>query len=66
VTEWTYDGFGRLGLEKRPDGTQTSITLARTHDGGPEKNAWRVTQRTTTSGGQDAEVEYDSLGRPIR
>jgi YD repeat-containing protein len=66
VTEWTHDGFGRLGLEKRPDGTQTSITLARTKDGGPEKKAWRVTQRTTTSGGQDAEVEYDSLGRPIR
>jgi hypothetical protein len=66
VTEWVHDGFGRLGLEKRPDGTQTSITLARTKDGGPEKKAWRVTQRTTTSGGQDAEVEYDSLGRPIR
>jgi RHS repeat-associated protein len=62
VTERKYDGFGRLGLEARPDGAQTSITLARTKDGG----AWRVTQRTKTSGGADDVVEYDSLGRPIR
>ena len=66
VTEWKYDGFGRLGLEKRPDGTQTLITLARARDGGSDKKAWRVTQRTTTSGGADDEVEYDSLGRPNR
>jgi RHS repeat-associated protein len=62
VTEWRYDGFGRLRLEKRPDGTQTSITLSRTKDGG----AWRVKQRSITGGGADDEVEYDSLGRPVR
>ena len=66
VTERQFDGFGRLGLETRPDGTQTTITLSRTKDGGPSKKAWRVTQRTTTSGGADDTVEYDSLGRPIR
>jgi RHS repeat-associated protein len=66
VTEWRYDAFGRLGLEKRPDGSHTTFTLSRAKDGGPDKNAWRVTQRTTTSGGADDEVEYDSLGRPLR
>ncbi|KYF61036.1 type IV secretion protein Rhs [Sorangium cellulosum] len=66
VTEWRYDGFGRLGLEIRPDGTQTTVALSRTRDGGPDQAAWRVVQRTTTTGGADDEVEYDSLGRPIR
>ncbi|WP_437813338.1 RHS repeat-associated core domain-containing protein [Sorangium sp. So ce1078] len=66
VTEWRYDGFGRLGLEIRPDGTQTTMALARTQDGGPNQDAWRVVQRTTTTGGVDDTVEYDSLGRPIR
>ncbi|HLM74851.1 MAG TPA: type IV secretion protein Rhs, partial [Polyangiaceae bacterium] len=63
VTERKFDGFGRLALEKRPDGTETSITLSRTKDGG---GAWRVTQRTTTSGGADDAVVFDSLGRPIQ
>ncbi|WP_437576987.1 RHS repeat-associated core domain-containing protein [Sorangium sp. So ce887] len=66
VTEWRYDGFGRLGLEIRPDGTQTTIELSRTKDGGSDQDGWRVTQRTTTPGGVDDTVEYDSLGRPIR
>ncbi|XXU32019.1 RHS repeat-associated core domain-containing protein [Sorangium sp. So ce887] len=66
VTEWRYDGFGRLGLEIRPDGTQTTIELSRTKDGGPDQDGWRVTQRTTTTGGADDTVEIDSLGRPIR
>ncbi|XYH97782.1 RHS repeat-associated core domain-containing protein [Sorangium sp. So ce1128] len=66
VTEWRHDGFGRLGLELRPDGTQTAITLSRTRDGGPDQDAWRVVQRTTTAGGADDTVELDSLGRPIR
>ncbi|NUQ77807.1 MAG: type IV secretion protein Rhs, partial [Polyangiaceae bacterium] len=63
VTEWVFDGFGRLGIEKRPDGTRTIISLARKKD---SSGAWRLTQRTTTSGGADDVVEYDSLGRPIR
>ncbi|WP_437727730.1 RHS repeat-associated core domain-containing protein [Sorangium sp. So ce861] len=66
VTEWRHDGFGRLGLEIRPDGTQTAIALSRTKDGGPDRDAWRVVQRTTTTGGADDTVEVDSLGRPIR
>ncbi|XXY14180.1 RHS repeat-associated core domain-containing protein [Sorangium sp. So ce216] len=66
VTAWRHDGFGRLGLELRPDGTQTAIALSRAKDGGPDRDAWRVVQRTTTTGGADDTVEYDSLGRPIR
>ena len=62
VTEWKLDSFGRLALEKRSDGTHTSITHSRTNDGG----TWRATRRTSTSGGADDTVEYDSLGRPVR
>jgi RHS repeat-associated protein len=61
-----YDSLGRLGLEIRPDGSQTTITLARTKDGGPQQNAWRVTRETSTTGGADDTVELDSLGREIR
>ncbi|XXU81017.1 RHS repeat-associated core domain-containing protein [Sorangium sp. So ce1151] len=66
VTTWAYDGFGRLGVERRPDGTTTTVTLSRTKDGGPEQDAWRVRQRSTTTGGPDDTVEFDDLGRPIR
>jgi hypothetical protein len=60
------DAFGRPGLEVRPDGTQTTYVLSRSKDGGLEKNAWRVRQRATTTGGADDEVELDSLGRRVR
>ena len=66
ATTWAYDGFGRLGVETRPDTTQTTVTLARTKDGGPNQNAWLVTQRSTTTGGADDTVAYDSLSRPIQ
>ena len=66
VTRWQHDGFGRLGLEMHPDGTQTRVTLSRSKDGGPRRDAWRVTQRSTTPGGADDTVELDSLGRPVR
>ncbi|WP_437565852.1 RHS repeat-associated core domain-containing protein [Sorangium sp. So ce542] len=65
VTTWVYDGFGRLGVETRPDGT-TTVTLSRTKDGGPAQDAWRVRQRSTTTGGADDTIELDALGRPIR
>ncbi len=58
--------LGRLGLETRPDGTQTTVTLSRSKDGGPQQSAWRVTERSTTTGGADDTVEYDSLGRAVR
>ncbi|XWJ68823.1 RHS repeat-associated core domain-containing protein [Sorangium cellulosum] len=66
VTEWQYDGFGRLGIERRPDGTTTTSALSRTKDGGPNQDAWRVTERSTTTGGADDTIEFDSLGRQIR
>ncbi|WP_437933510.1 RHS repeat-associated core domain-containing protein [Sorangium sp. So ce341] len=65
VTTWSYDGFGRLGVETRPDGT-TTVTLSRSKDGGPAQDAWRVRQRRTMTGGADDTVELDGLGRPIR
>ncbi|WP_437731191.1 RHS repeat-associated core domain-containing protein [Sorangium sp. So ce1335] len=66
VTAWLYDGFGRLGVERRPDGTATTVALSRTKDGGPRQDAWRVMERSTATGGADDTVEFDSLGRPIR
>lgn len=66
VTTWAHDGFGRLGIERRPDGTTTTVSLARSKDGGPEHVAWRVRQQSITTGGADDTVELDSLGRPIR
>ncbi|XXT17007.1 RHS repeat-associated core domain-containing protein [Sorangium sp. So ce429] len=66
VTTWAYDGFGRLGVERRPDGTTTTVTLSRTKDGDPKQDAWWVRQRSTTTGGADDTVEFDGLGRPIR
>ncbi len=66
VTTWEHDGFGRLGIERRPDGTTTTVSLARSKDGGPDQDAWRVRQQSITTGGADDTVEFDSLGRPIR
>jgi RHS repeat-associated protein len=64
-TEWKYDGFGRRILETRPD-TTTERTLIRTKDGGPKQDEWNVKITTTTAGGEDSVVQYDSLARPIR
>ncbi|MEZ4299443.1 MAG: RHS repeat-associated core domain-containing protein, partial [Polyangiaceae bacterium] len=66
VTEHRVDGFGRLGLERHPDGTETQFHVTRTRDGGPANNAWRVRERTVTTGGADEEVEHDSRGRVVQ
>jgi RHS repeat-associated protein len=66
TTTWEYDRFGRRTREVRPDSTETHYTLVRTKDGGPKKNEWNVKATTTTTGGEDSEVQYDSLARPIR
>jgi RHS repeat-associated protein len=63
VTERRFDRFGRLAFERRPEGTETSIALSRVKDA---SGAWRVTQRTSTSGGADDSVVFDSAGRPLR
>ena len=62
ATEWQIDSLGRETLEKRPDGSQTTTTLSRTKIDG----AWRLSARTTTTGGDDDETIFDSLGRPGR
>ncbi|MBK9266158.1 MAG: hypothetical protein IPM54_41020 [Polyangiaceae bacterium] len=60
--EWQFDGFGRLEVEKRPDGSQTTIALSRENIGGE----WRMKQRTTTAGGSDDQTVFDSRGRAMR
>jgi RHS repeat-associated protein len=66
ITTWKYDGFGRRIQEIRPDSTETLRTLMRTKDGGAGQNEWNVKVTTTTDGGEDSAVQYDSLARPIR
>ena len=61
ITESKHDGFGRLTLETRPDGSRTTITRTREKVDG----VWRTKERTTTTGGADDEVVLDSLGRTI-
>jgi YD repeat-containing protein len=45
VTEFEHDGFARLTLEKRADGSQTTITRTREKIDGK----WRLRERTTTT-----------------
>jgi hypothetical protein len=62
VTERQYDSLGRETLEKRPDGSQTTTTLAHEKVG----ETWRFSQRIATTGGANDETVFDSLGRPIQ
>ncbi len=66
TTTWKYDGFGRQIREIRPDSTETARTLIRAKDGGRQQDEWNVKVTTTTEGGEDSAVQYDSLARPIR
>jgi RHS repeat-associated protein len=62
VSEWQHDSLGRETLEKRSDGSQSTTTLSRTKIDG----VWRLSARTTTTGGDDGETIFDSVGRTIR
>ncbi|MBK8257907.1 MAG: VCBS repeat-containing protein [Polyangiaceae bacterium] len=66
ITEHFADGFGRLGREKRPDGTETLFTVARVRVDTPKGEVWRVRERLVVSGGSDHEVERDPIGRVIQ
>jgi RHS repeat-associated protein len=62
VTRWAYDGLGRETRETRPDGTSTTLALARTERHG----AYETTLRTRTTGGADETVVLDERGRVVR
>lgn len=66
VTQWAVDEYGRVLLEKRPDGTETSTAITRTQDGGPTQDQYVVRVKKTTPGWGQDEVELDRLGRTIR
>ncbi|MBK9261560.1 MAG: VCBS repeat-containing protein [Polyangiaceae bacterium] len=66
VTQWAYDEYGRVTLEKRPDGTETATIVTRTQDGGPQQDQYVVRISTSTPGWAQDLVELDRLGRPIR
>src|SRR5262249_40128215 len=63
VTQWKYDGFGRMTKEIRPDKTETTYTLSRERE---KDNAWTVKLETRSDGGADDTVEFDSLGRVVQ
>jgi RHS repeat-associated protein len=65
ATRWRHDGLGRVTEELRPDGTSTTLSLARTKDGGPLHMWWSVKATTSETGGAASTTEIDSLGRPV-
>ena len=62
--QWTYDGFGRVLQENRPDGTATQTTYEWPDPLAPSNAAYVV--RTTTTGGPTMRVYLDVLGREIQ
>ena len=59
--EWGHDGFAQLEWEKRPDGSQTTVTRTREKVDG----VWRLKERTTTTGGGDDETFADGGHEPV-
>lgn len=66
VSQWRYDGFGRIAREIRPDGNETKITIQRTKDGGPDGNWYRVRTTSNAKGVGQMTTETDPLGRSVR
>lgn len=66
ITQWAFDEYGRVILEKRPDGTETSTTVTRTQDGGPQQDEYVVRISAATPGWAQENVELDRMGRTIR
>jgi RHS repeat-associated protein len=66
VTQFQHDRFGRVTEERRPDGTRSRTTLARTKDGGPQAKWWATKVTTSEDGGAVRTTELDSLGRAVR
>ena len=66
VTRWAHDGFGEVTREVGPDGVETTVTRARTKDGGPNHDAWNVKITTQTQGSREDTAQLDPLGREVR
>jgi YD repeat-containing protein len=65
VTRWQHDGFGRIVVEHRPDGTTTRTTLDRDKHGGTDGRAWQLVVGTESDGGGRRTTHYDALGRIV-
>ena len=63
-TTWAYDGFGRVTLESRADGTTTTTTRGHCVSDCPV--GARLAVMTQTTGQPAVRVYTDSLGREIR
>ncbi len=66
VTQWALDEYGRAIKEKRPDGTETTTTITRTQDAGPQQDQFVVRVSSSTPGWAEENVELDRMGRAIR
>jgi RHS repeat-associated protein len=62
-TRWAYDGFGNPTRQRLPDGTTFTTTTKIVRDGALDKSDLAIHVRTTSSSGDDREVQLDTLGR---
>ncbi len=70
TTTWSYDTFGRLTQESRPDGTQTKTSYGYCSSGCPTYGALSVLSEIFASDGATqigaiSTAYFDSLSRPI-